>query len=195
MNQKAPVLNGLQFIKGEPISVNDFIKGKVYVLEFWATWCPPCRQTIPHLSQLQHQYGDAVAFIGITDEDIQTVSPFVNQMGHQMDYRVAIDTLHDAQNKYSRAFRQNGIPHAFVIDKLGRVAWVGHPADGQMDVEIRNALSQEVLDLRSLSNDELMAMSVSKLKSLMRENGLSFNGLLEKREFIDRIRDSFPYLL
>ena len=102
MNQPAPALSHLNFIKGEPVSLSPFQKGKVYVLEFWATWCPPCRTTIPHLSQLQQQYGDDVIFIGIrdfdhcsylgiTDEAPSTVQPFVDSMGSQMDYRVAID--------------------------------------------------------------------------------------------------------
>ena len=58
----------LEFIKGEPISISKALKNhQPMVIEFWATWCPPCRQTIPHLTQLAHKFTDIV-FIGVTNE-------------------------------------------------------------------------------------------------------------------------------
>jgi len=59
----APKLAVKEFVKGEPIAGLD--KGKLYVVEFWATWCGPCRQTIPHLTELQKKY-PAITFLGIT---------------------------------------------------------------------------------------------------------------------------------
>jgi len=57
----APALTSGEFVKGEP--VKEFAKGKTYVVEFWATWCGPCRASIPHLSKLQEQNHD-ITFIG-----------------------------------------------------------------------------------------------------------------------------------
>src|SRR4051812_12410302 len=57
----APALAPSKWIKGEPIE--KFEKGKLYIVEFWATWCGPCRASIPHLSELQAKFKD-VAFIG-----------------------------------------------------------------------------------------------------------------------------------
>jgi thiol-disulfide isomerase/thioredoxin len=86
-------LTGLEYIKGTPIDVQASKGKKVIVVEFWATWCPPCRSSIPHLSELQHKYkSQNVEFIGITNEEnMQTVKKFVDSMGANMDYAVAVD--------------------------------------------------------------------------------------------------------
>ena len=66
LGQKAAPLEGLTYIKGDPIV---FEAGKVYVVEFWATWCPPCRTSIPHLTEVQKQFKDkGVTVIGISNE-------------------------------------------------------------------------------------------------------------------------------
>ena len=110
--------------------------GKVYVVEFWATWCGPCRVTIPHLTELQKKHVDVV-FIGVSvcEQDQDAVKPYVEAMGDQMAYRVAMD-LDPREGGWQRrhhghdvdaAARQGGIPIAFIIDKDGRIAWIGHP--------------------------------------------------------------------
>jgi thiol-disulfide isomerase/thioredoxin len=121
----APQLEVKEFIKGD--EVKKFDKGKVYVVEFWGTWCKPCVKCIPHLTELQKKYKD-VTFIGVSAEDPQTVKKFVKDMGDKMDYRVALDangkvcqSWRDAANKY------DSIPRAFIVDGEGRVAWIGHP--------------------------------------------------------------------
>lgn len=62
----APPLSIAQWINGE--AIDGFNMGQVYVVEFWATWCGPCRTSMPHLSQLQDQYGEEVNFVGVTRE-------------------------------------------------------------------------------------------------------------------------------
>ena len=59
----APKIEVKEFVKGEP--VKSFEQGKIYVVEFWATWCPPCRTSIPHLTEMQKKYKDVV-FIGVS---------------------------------------------------------------------------------------------------------------------------------
>ncbi len=72
----APPIDIAHWIKGDKIE--EFESGKVYVMEFWATWCGPCRASMPHLSKLQEQYTDYdVTFIGVSDEDLQTVVSFL----------------------------------------------------------------------------------------------------------------------
>ena len=56
--------------------VTKFEAGKVYVVEFWATWCPPCRASMPRLSELQDKYADSVQIISISDESLETVEGF-----------------------------------------------------------------------------------------------------------------------
>jgi len=132
LGDPAPPLKIAQWIKGEPV---DLAAGKGkngYVLEFWATWCHPCRESIPHLTELQRKYKDqGLVVIGITDENNpKAVAPFVAKMGDKMDYTVAYDDNHQTNNAYIHAFGLRGIPHAFVIDREGRIAWSGHPKFG-----------------------------------------------------------------
>ncbi len=117
-----------EWVKGKPADVKD---GKnVYVVEFWATWCPPCRESIPHLTDLQKKFKDkGVVFIGVSDETPDKVKPFVEKMADKMDYRVAIDDERKTSNGYMKAFGEGGIPHAFIVGKEGTVLWHGHPMD------------------------------------------------------------------
>ena len=97
---------------------------KPLLVEFWATWCPPCRRSIPHLNELYARYHPrGLEVIGITDEDEQTVRRFQQQL--PMQYRVAINT---PRNLYTR-FGVDGIPQAFLVDRTGRVVWTGHPLE------------------------------------------------------------------
>ncbi|RME94355.1 MAG: hypothetical protein D6766_06045 [Verrucomicrobia bacterium] len=114
------------WIKGEKVDVRD---GKnIYVVEFWATWCPPCRTSIPHLTEVQKKFKDkGVVIVGVSDEPKDTVAPFVKDMGDKMDYTVACDDNRQTFAAYMRAYNQNGIPTAFIIGKDGKVLWYGHP--------------------------------------------------------------------
>jgi thiol-disulfide isomerase/thioredoxin len=127
----APALAITQWIKGAAVNLADGKGTNIYVVEFWATWCGPCRRTIPHLSEMQRAYKDkGVVMIGISDEDADVVTPFVEKMGTNMEYVVALDRDKETSRAYMRAFGVNGIPHAFVIDKNGVIVWQGHPLDG-----------------------------------------------------------------
>jgi thiol-disulfide isomerase/thioredoxin len=130
----APKLAVKSFVKGEP--VKGFDPGKNYVVEFWATWCGPCKATIPHLTELQKKYPD-VTFIGVSvfEQDQDAVEPFVKEMGEKMAYRVALDAVPEGKERgegamavsWMKAAEQAGIPTAFVVNKEGQIAWIGHP--------------------------------------------------------------------
>ncbi len=132
LGDPAPPLKVKEWVKGGPV---DLAKGKgknVYVVEFWATWCPPCRTSIPHLTELQKKYKDKnVVVIGISssDKDVDKVKAFVESMGDKMGYVVAYEDRLESPtaDAYMKAFHQNGIPTAFIVDKQGRIAWIGHP--------------------------------------------------------------------
>jgi len=120
-----------EWIKGEPVDLAAAKGKKVVVVEFWATWCGPCRVSIPHLTELQKKYENrGVVIVGVSDEESSKVKPFVSEQGDKMNYTVAIDKNDATSDGYMKRYGQDGIPHAFVIDKEGRIAWHGHPMSG-----------------------------------------------------------------
>jgi thiol-disulfide isomerase/thioredoxin len=129
----APALAGGKWVKGD--AIDKFENGKIYVLEFWATWCGPCIQAIPHVSDMQASYEkDGVTFIGqnVWERDQTKVEPFVKEQGEKMKYRVRMDDVSGGTDgkmakTWMEAAGQGGIPCSFVIGKDGKIAWIGHP--------------------------------------------------------------------
>ncbi len=119
------------WVKGEPVNMAESKGDKIFVIEFWATWCGPCKATMPHLSKLQSKYKDSgVVIIGISGEGQETVQTFLKKNGNKMDYRVALDDGDNTAKRYMNAFGVEGIPHAFVINKNNEIVWQGHPLAG-----------------------------------------------------------------
>lgn len=133
-NDAAPALNVADWVKGEPVKLEDGKGKQIYVVEFWATWCPPCRESIPHLTELQKKYKDEVTVIGITDEEAPLVKEFVAKMGDKMDYRIALDKDQETAKAFDKIAEMPGIPTAYVINKDGKVVWAGHPLGDLEDV-------------------------------------------------------------
>lgn len=97
------------------------LKGKPAIVEFWATWCPPCRKSIPHLNELNKKFSSqGLVVVGITDEDKKKVEEF--RKTTPMEYSVALD-----KKGLGEKFGITGIPHAFVVGKDGKIVWEGHP--------------------------------------------------------------------
>jgi thiol-disulfide isomerase/thioredoxin len=132
IGDQAPPLQVQTWLKGDP--VQQFEKGKVYVVEFWATWCRPCKAAMPHLSRLAAQYKDSVVFIGVDiyedkNTSIDKIRRFVESMGDQLSYRVATEDSNRMETGWLDAAEEKdrGIPRSFVIDASGTVAWIGYP--------------------------------------------------------------------
>ena len=98
------------------------LKDKPLIVEFWATWCPPCRQSIPHLNELYDKYRDkGLEAVGVTDEDAATIGSFVK------DNPIKYHPAFDQGGKLAKHFGIRGIPHAMLVDKTGKIGWEGHP--------------------------------------------------------------------
>ncbi len=146
IGDEAPAIDISHWLKGE--AVEAFEPGKVYVVEFWATWCGPCRASIPHISELQEHYLDYdVTFIGVSDEKLQTVVDFLGKTDKQdktwtskIHYALATDPDESVKNDYMKAAGQRGIPTAFVVGKDTKIEWIGHP------IQIDAALESVVQD-------------------------------------------------
>jgi thiol-disulfide isomerase/thioredoxin len=123
----APKLSIQEWVKGD--KVEEFKEGHVYVVEFWATWCGPCKASIPHLTELQEHYKNNVTIIGISDETPDKVKPFVTDWGKKMEYTVAIDQNNQTNSAWRQAAGINYIPFAFIVDGNKKIAWMGNPAD------------------------------------------------------------------
>ena len=128
IGEKAPSLKGVkQWINGAAVEPAEGDGKTIYVVEFWATWCGPCRMTVPHLNKLQERLKDrGVAIVGVTTEDEATARPFINEL--KMSYLVALDTDKTTEETWMKDVE--GIPHAFVVGKDGQILWTGHPMDG-----------------------------------------------------------------
>jgi thiol-disulfide isomerase/thioredoxin len=129
----APPLYLSQMIKGQFVDIHD--QERIYVVEFWATWCGPCQDVFPHLTALQQQYGSRVVILAITDEEAAVVQPFVAARPSTMDYTIALD--YGGWTFYT--YDVEWIPQAFIVGPHGDIVWNGHSAD--LDAPLALAVS------------------------------------------------------
>ena len=169
IGDKAKPLNISEWVKGAKAEATvDVTDGKnVYVVEFWATWCGPCRTSIPHLTELQKKYKDkGVVFVGVSNETLEKVQPFVEEQGEKMEYVVALDKENLTNQDYMRAYGRNGIPCSFIINKKGQIVWVGHPMT--MDKPLEEIVAG-TFDLAAAIKADEMRAKIADFGNLLRE--------------------------
>ncbi|SFD22648.1 Thiol-disulfide isomerase or thioredoxin [Chitinophaga sp. CF118] len=137
VGDKAPELRYGKWLKGSPIK--QYEKGRLYLFEFWATWCGPCIASMPHLSEFARERKQDATVIAVNiwektgdkpyESSLPKVSKFVKGMGNKMDFNVITDSKDQFMGKeWMEAAGQDGIPCSFMV-KDGIILWMGHPIE------------------------------------------------------------------
>jgi peroxiredoxin len=161
IGDKAPPLTVKEWVQGDPVKLEDGAGKKVYVVEFWATWCPPCRESIPHLSKMAERLKDkGLEVIGISGETVEEVRQFAKD--GKFRYHVAVDDADKTGAAYMRAFSVTTIPHAFVVDRKGAVVWHGNPMPG---MGLEEVVEQVLADKFDAAKAKVIAGLLADLES------------------------------
>lgn len=90
-------------------------KGKVVLINYWATWCPPCIAEMPSLQKLYADYRDKITFVFITSDGFNEVDAFLNEHGYTFNVYREMDDV------FSKTLQINGIPRTLLVDKTGAI--------------------------------------------------------------------------
>ncbi len=128
--EAAPPLRIGAWVRGEPVA--RFERGKVYVVQFWASWCAASQRAIPRLTALQRAHPDDLVVIAVSSPDshgesLDRVTELVSRGAQEIGYRVAFDDRRRTAREWLDAFDVRNIPTAFLIDREGEIAWIGNP--------------------------------------------------------------------
>jgi thiol-disulfide isomerase/thioredoxin len=180
--------------EGKFKKVTKFEPGKVYVVEFWATFCGPCIESMPHLANLQKTYADkGLQVISISNEDLDTVTKFLkkeiaDENGAKStvkevtkDYCLTSDPDGSSDRDYMEAARQNGIPCAFIVGKDSKIEWIGHPME--MD-DILVSVLDDTWDRAKYVAEQKLIEEIQK----------TIGGFVQKKQFAEAVKAIDGYL-
>ncbi|HMN41508.1 MAG TPA: TlpA disulfide reductase family protein [Phycisphaerales bacterium] len=142
------------WVRGEPLSALE--PGKVTVVEFWATWCPSCREAMPKLARRAKAHRDDLTIIAVAssekrskaaspptaegDPRLDGVARFAKDREASMPYRVLFDGSRAMANDWIVAAGQKYLPFAFIVDHTGTIAWQGDPRMTEFDAALDRTL-------------------------------------------------------
>lgn len=125
----------LKTLEGEPVALDE-TRGKVVVLDFWATWCPPCREELPSIEKLRQEFAGQVQFFGINDEDSGTVKDFLRKHAYELP------VLMDGKRQVHRQYGVSAIPTMLIIDRQGVIR--EHFIGSRTEAKLRQAIQAAV---------------------------------------------------
>ena len=126
----------LKSLNGEQLHLSDY-RGKVVVIDFWATWCGPCRQELPSVNKLRTEYADNVQFLTVNNEDAGKVRGFLQKNNY------GLEVLMDGKKDVQRQYRVNAIPTTLIVDRDGVVRQ--HYVGSRSEAELRKAIESAMM--------------------------------------------------
>lgn len=173
-SKEAPLVP-LKDLDGETVSLQD-LRGKVVVLNFWATWCGPCLAEMPYLEKLQQEYKDkAVVVVGVSAEEPAVVRQFLKTKGYS--YRFWLDPLQRADVLFEL---NNSIPHTFFLTRDGKIA--ESYRSSRRETELRAGIEQALQGLEATNSAAASQACVPKLLTPA-PNASLMNGRSDKNSF------------
>ena len=143
VGSRAPEFQAVHLSTGRPASLADY-RGKVLLLNIWATWCPPCRVEMPSLERLQRKLAGTdfrLVSVSIDKDDSTLVRRFAQELG------LSFEILHDRPGAIQEAYQTTGVPESFVIDRNGVIIKKIIGAE-QWDAPVNETLVRTLLDGR-----------------------------------------------
>ncbi len=115
--------------------------GKILIVNFWATWCPPCRKEIPEFIAMQEEYGaQGLQFIGIAIDEAQKVQDFADEMGINYPLLIGADDAIEAAKAFGN--RYGALPYSAIVDRQGRIV---HVERGKLNRQEAEAVFKPIL--------------------------------------------------
>ena len=177
-------IKSLNSADGAAIDINNY-RGKVILIDFWATWCGPCVSSIPHVEGLHKKYGkQGLVVIGHTDASSRGLEDMIKSKG--MTYLISIGA------NIGDDYGVTGIPRVFLVDSKGNVAWTGHPGALQ-DATIEQLLADFSDFAKTGSIPQFPKASISLRVAKVEEKiaaGKVGSGLSELEKMIEKDRDA-----
>ncbi|MFL5489051.1 MAG: TlpA family protein disulfide reductase [Gemmatimonadaceae bacterium] len=133
---RAPAVT-VRSLDGKPVDLGNYIGKTPMLIEFWATWCPNCRELMPTLLDAEKKFGKRVKFVALAvaiNQSPEKVRRFL--AAHPLPH----DTFYDAEGKAAGAFDAPATSYVVVIDKTGRVVYTGLGGKQDLEAAIRKAL-------------------------------------------------------
>ncbi len=131
-------------LSSDSFTLGNYLNKQPIYLKFWASWCQPCREEMPHLQRTFEKHGDSIKIVAVNigiNENMEAIKSTIQEFG--LTLPIAIDS----SGKLSKAFNMIGTPYHILIDKSGNVVHHGHKASEELDLKLTQLSDQKMTNL------------------------------------------------